>query len=74
VNSLFDSKSLQSVVTGGKSLMQSGVNAGRSLFGKLGGGFGTPQMQPAYAGGNPSAFLTFPVIFSRNASIRSIDD
>jgi hypothetical protein len=50
--SLFNGKALQSAVTGGKSLMQSGVNAGRSLFGKLGGGFG----QPAYAGGNPAAF------------------
>jgi hypothetical protein len=56
IAALSNGKALQSAVAGGKSLVQAGLNAGRLLFGKLGGGFGTPQMQPAYAGGNPSAF------------------
>jgi GHH signature containing HNH/Endo VII superfamily nuclease toxin len=45
VQSLFNGRALQSTLRGGRNLLQSGMNAGRSVFDRFtGGGFGKPTV------------------------------
>jgi hypothetical protein len=45
VQSLFNGRALQSTIRGGRNLLQSGMNAGRSVFNRFtGGGLGSRRL------------------------------